>query len=192
MEDAYSLYRTVKEKAKEWDEERLSRDFSYRSLEAMYPHVAREILLKARLRDLRRRASEAKSLSERQRIKLEEWKVKREIQRERLLQRTRWECLQWRSRDLRSVPRRALEKLGVSLKKMGRRLGREFWSLRRRISEAFFRALPPSISYLGTWGFSSEELVRWSRGYLRAKMSKPLRRPLKPPRKPSIRRMRSE
>lgn len=175
MVDAYSLYRVVREKAKECDDEELSRSLSYKTLEASYPHVAKAILLEARLRRLKVEASEASSLSERQRIKLEAWKVERELQRERLLQRSRWEYLQWRSRELRSTPRRTLEKLGA---KLARGFSNLCSNLCRRMVEGFFKAMPPSISYLGTWGFSSEELIRWSKGYLRARTPKPPRKPL--------------
>ncbi|MBS7610510.1 hypothetical protein KEJ36_05560 [Candidatus Bathyarchaeota archaeon] len=172
MEDAYALYKDLKEKAKEWNEKRLSNDPSYKTFEVMHPHVAKEILLKVRLRELKAKVLEATSLSQRERIKLEIRKVERELQRERLLQRTKPEYLQWRSRELRSVPRKALAKLKVALKY-------GFSNMRRRVGGALTRAIPPSISYLGSLDFSSEDLVRWSRGFLRARTSKK-------PRKPSI------
>ncbi|MEM2926841.1 MAG: hypothetical protein QW220_06905 [Candidatus Bathyarchaeia archaeon] len=179
MEDAYSLYEDLKEKAKEWDQKRLYDDPSYKTFEVMHPHVAKEILLKVRLRELREKVSEAASLSQKERIKLEIRRVERELQRERLLLRTQPEYRQWRSREIRSMPRKALAKLKVALKKLQVEVGYRFSNMRRRVGGAFTRAMPPSISYLGSLDFSSEDLVRWSKGYLRTRASKK-------PRKPSI------
>jgi hypothetical protein len=163
--DYNSAYKALKERAKMIDDEVLVTTSAYKMLSAAYPHAARATLLEARLRKLEMRKAEASSFSEKLQIERDIARSKRELKRELLFRRPMRGYLRQKSGEQGeaqvTIPRGIKTKIasGINAK---RRMGGEW----------FRRTLPPSISYLGTWGFSSKELIQWSKGYLQGRSVK--------------------
>ena len=163
--DYNSAYKALKERAKITDDEVLVTTSAYKTLSEAYPHATKAILLEARLRRLEMSKAEASRFSERLQIERDIARSKRELKRERLFRRPMRGYLRQRSREAGeaqvTMPRGIKVKIASGIN-ANRRMGKEW----------FRRTLPPSISYLGTWGFSSKELIQWSKGYLQGRSAK--------------------
>ncbi len=135
----------------------------YNLLEKEYPHVARVVILEAELEKLRHaKRRSIKRPSEKLRAQSEIEKIKMKLLKEHLYLRWQKDYHKWKSKETR-------EKIGERLRSASAKVRRAIKKTSERIiqntREKVIDALPPSIRYLGSWDFSSEELLNWSRKY---------------------------
>lgn len=160
--DYFQVYKALKEKAKTTDENHLIKTPMYQTLANLYPHRAKVILLEARMRELKTSKSEAARFADKQRFDRDLARTRRALKRELLLQRSRYDYVQWRSREAKEFPRVFLH--GVKSIVVLRPL-----KAIRRMGGRVVKSLPLSIRYPSSLAFTSEDIVKWSRGYLKKK-----------------------